>query len=92
MVPDKEKEFDVAQAKITLKIEEVKVIPQLQPGNISSLMTMPQSTATLIQTPQPSMSFKKPNDDAYSQKLSQSPVKPSESKVAAITSPTDLKA
>ena len=48
MVPDKEKEFDFAQAKITLKIEEVKVIPQLQPGNVSTLMAMPQATATLI--------------------------------------------
>jgi hypothetical protein len=48
MVPDKEKEFDFAQAKITLKIEEVKMIPQLQPGHVSSLMTMPQATAPLI--------------------------------------------
>ena len=29
MVPDKEKEFDFAQAKISLKIEEVKITPTL---------------------------------------------------------------
>ena len=47
MYPDKEKEFDFAQAKVTLKIEEVKIATHiLQPSHI--LPPISQPTQTLI--------------------------------------------